>query len=56
MVSATTLPIGLLIYEWPVQAHGFWLAPDLGVFIFSIGIGNFSWLALYINGTFEGAN
>ncbi|KAJ7920600.1 hypothetical protein B0H13DRAFT_1867512 [Mycena leptocephala] len=39
MVSATTLPIGLLIYGWPVQAHGFWLVPDLGVFIFSIGIG-----------------
>jgi hypothetical protein len=56
MVSATTLPIGLLIYGWSVQAHAFWIVPgkidqlhscgflktrssDLGVFIYSIGIG-----------------
>ncbi|KAJ7595902.1 MFS general substrate transporter [Mycena floridula] len=28
MVSATTLPIGLLIYGWSAQAHAFWLVPE----------------------------
>ncbi|KAJ7191568.1 MFS general substrate transporter [Mycena pura] len=49
MVSATTLPIGLLIYGWSVQAHAFWLVPDLGVFIFSIGIGaNWTCIQTYL--------
>ncbi|ESK91601.1 mfs multidrug [Moniliophthora roreri MCA 2997] len=39
MVSATTLPIGLLIYGWTSNARAFWLVPDLGVFIYSVGIG-----------------
>ncbi|KAK7062635.1 hypothetical protein VNI00_000123 [Paramarasmius palmivorus] len=42
MVSATTLPIGLLIYGWTSNARAFWLVPDLGVFIFSIGIGDYT--------------
>ncbi|KAJ7715688.1 MFS general substrate transporter [Mycena metata] len=49
MVSATTLPIGLLIYGWSVQAHAFWLVPDFGVFIFSIGIGaNWTCIQTYL--------
>ncbi|KAJ7452836.1 MFS general substrate transporter [Mycena latifolia] len=49
MVSATTLPIGLLIYGWSVQAHAFWLLPDLGVFIYSIGIGaNWTCIQTYL--------
>lgn len=39
MVTATTLPVGLLIYGWTANAGTFWFVPDLGVFIFSIGIG-----------------
>ncbi|KAG6877679.1 hypothetical protein C0993_005099 [Termitomyces sp. T159_Od127] len=39
MVSATTLPIGLVIYGWTANARLFWLIPDLGVFIYSTGIG-----------------
>ena len=56
MVSAMTLPIGLLMYGWAVDARVYWLVAgkfeplyvfflhtklriDLGVFIFSIGIG-----------------
>ncbi|KAG7095089.1 hypothetical protein E1B28_005876 [Marasmius oreades] len=39
MVSSMTLPIGLLIYGWTANARTFWLVPDLGVFIYSIGIG-----------------
>jgi hypothetical protein len=27
MVSATTLPIGLLIYGWTANARVFWLVP-----------------------------
>ncbi|KAJ7847612.1 MFS general substrate transporter [Mycena olivaceomarginata] len=49
MVSAATLPIGLLIYGWSVQAHAFWLVPDLGVFVFSIGIGaNWTCIQTYL--------
>ncbi|KAJ7115598.1 MFS general substrate transporter [Mycena crocata] len=49
MVSATTLPMGLLIYGWSVQAHAFWLVPDLGVFIYSIGIGaNWTCIQTYL--------
>ncbi|KAJ7916994.1 MFS general substrate transporter [Mycena leptocephala] len=49
MVSATTLPIGLLIYGWSVQAHAFWIVPDLGVFIYSIGIGaNWTCIQTYL--------
>ncbi|KAF8994559.1 MFS general substrate transporter [Cyathus striatus] len=49
MVSATTLPIGLLIYGWTAKAHLFWLIPDLGVFIFSIGIGgNWTCIQTYL--------
>ncbi|KAJ6590506.1 MFS general substrate transporter [Mycena vulgaris] len=49
MVSATTLPIGLLIYGWSVQVHAFWLVPDIGVFIFSIGIGaNWTCIQTYL--------
>ncbi|KAJ7858270.1 MFS general substrate transporter [Mycena olivaceomarginata] len=49
MVSAATLPIGLLIYGWSVQAHAFWVVPDLGVFIFSIGIGaNWTCIQTYL--------
>ncbi|KAJ8082471.1 hypothetical protein PM082_008326 [Marasmius tenuissimus] len=39
MVSATFLPVGLLIYGWTANARTFWLVPDLGVFIYSVGIG-----------------
>ncbi|KAJ7662927.1 MFS general substrate transporter [Mycena rosella] len=50
MVSATTLPIGLLIYGWSVQAHALWIVPDLGVFIFSIGIGaNWTCIQTYLD-------
>ncbi|KIJ36526.1 hypothetical protein M422DRAFT_61151 [Sphaerobolus stellatus SS14] len=45
MGSAMTLPIGLLIYGWTVEAHTFWLLPDIGVFIFSVGIGG-NWLCM----------
>ncbi|KAF8589200.1 MFS general substrate transporter [Ramaria rubella] len=45
MVSAMTLPVGLLIYGWSAQAHLFWLLPDIGVFIFSAGIGG-NWLCM----------
>ncbi|KAJ7679300.1 MFS general substrate transporter [Mycena polygramma] len=49
MVSATTLPIGLLIYGWSVQAHALWIVPDLGVFIYSIGIGaNWTCIQTYL--------
>lgn len=49
MVSATTLPIGLLIYGWSVQAHTFWLVPDIGVFIYSVGIGaNWTCIQTYL--------
>ncbi|KIK67855.1 hypothetical protein GYMLUDRAFT_155353 [Collybiopsis luxurians FD-317 M1] len=49
MVSATTLPIGLLIYGWTANARLFWLAPDLGVFIYSIGIGgNWTCIQTYL--------
>ncbi|KAJ7323828.1 MFS general substrate transporter [Mycena albidolilacea] len=49
MVSTMTLPIGLLIYGWSVQAHAFWLVPDLGVFIYSIGIGaNWTCIQTYL--------
>ncbi|KAF9460954.1 MFS general substrate transporter [Collybia nuda] len=49
MVSATTLPIGLLIYGWTANARVFWLVPDLGVFIFSIGIGgNWTCIQTYL--------
>ncbi|RDB20254.1 Efflux pump vrtL [Hypsizygus marmoreus] len=49
MVSATTLPIGLLLYGWTVNAQMFWLIPDLGVFIFSIGIGgNWTCIQTYL--------
>ncbi|KAJ3907516.1 MFS general substrate transporter [Lentinula edodes] len=49
MVSATTLPIGLLIYGWTAEARLFWLIPDLGVFIYSIGIGgNWTCIQTYL--------
>ncbi|TFK35100.1 MFS general substrate transporter [Crucibulum laeve] len=49
MVSATTLPIGLLIYGWTANARVFWLVPDIGVFIFSIGIGgNWTCIQTYL--------
>ncbi|KAF8075787.1 MFS general substrate transporter [Lyophyllum atratum] len=49
MVSATTLPIGLLIYGWTANARVFWLVPDFGVFIFSIGIGgNWTCIQTYL--------
>ncbi|KAG7441627.1 MFS general substrate transporter [Guyanagaster necrorhizus] len=53
MVSATTLPIGLLIYGWTANARIFWLAPgpliDIGVFIYSIGIGgNWTCIQTYL--------
>ncbi|KAF5364690.1 hypothetical protein D9758_005621 [Tetrapyrgos nigripes] len=49
MVSATTLPIGLLIYGWTANARIFWLVPDLGVFIYSIGIGgNWTCIQTYL--------
>ncbi|KAJ3856858.1 MFS general substrate transporter [Lentinula lateritia] len=49
MVSATTLPIGLLIYGWTANARLFWLIPDLGVFIYSIGIGgNWTCIQTYL--------
>lgn len=49
MVSATTLPIGLLIYGWTANARLYWLIPDLGVFIFSVGIGgNWTCIQTYL--------
>ncbi|KAI0030096.1 MFS general substrate transporter [Vararia minispora EC-137] len=49
MATATTLPIGLLIYGWSVQAHAHWIVPDIGVFIFSIGIGgNWTCIQTYL--------
>ncbi|KAK7444062.1 hypothetical protein VKT23_015459 [Stygiomarasmius scandens] len=49
MVSATTLPIGLVIYGWTANARVFWLVPDLGVFIYSIGIGgNWTCIQTYL--------
>ncbi|KAI0317964.1 MFS general substrate transporter [Amylostereum chailletii] len=49
MVTATTLPVGLLIYGWTVQAHTHWILPDLGVFIFSVGIGgNWTCIQTYL--------
>ncbi|KAG5724432.1 hypothetical protein E4T56_gene15885 [Termitomyces sp. T112] len=49
MVSATTLPIGLLIYGWTANARLFWLIPDLGVFIYSVGIGgNWTCIQTYL--------
>ncbi|KZV94680.1 MFS general substrate transporter [Exidia glandulosa HHB12029] len=45
MVTATTLPIGLLIYGWTAEHRLFWLLPDIGVFIFSVGIGG-NWLCI----------
>ncbi|GLB33199.1 putative MFS polyamine transporter [Lyophyllum shimeji] len=49
MVSATTLPIGLVIYGWTAKARIFWLVPDLGVFIYSIGIGaNWTCIQTYL--------
>lgn len=49
MVTATTLPVGLLIYGWTAQAHTHWIFPDLGVFIFSIGIGgNWTCIQTYL--------
>ncbi|KAK0455696.1 MFS general substrate transporter [Desarmillaria tabescens] len=49
MVSATTLPIGLLIYGWTANARIFWILPDIGVFIYSIGIGgNWTCIQTYL--------
>ncbi|KAF5363756.1 hypothetical protein D9756_001106 [Leucocoprinus leucothites] len=49
MVSATTLPIGLVIYGWTANARLFWFLPDLGVFIYSIGIGgNWTCIQTYL--------
>ncbi|KAL0948956.1 hypothetical protein HGRIS_009061 [Hohenbuehelia grisea] len=49
MISATTLPIGLLIYGWTAQAHAPWIIPDLGVFIYSVGIGgNWTCIQTYL--------
>ncbi|KAF8890418.1 MFS general substrate transporter [Infundibulicybe gibba] len=49
MVSATTLPVGLLIYGWTANAHVFWFVPDLGVFIYSVGIGgNWTCIQTYL--------
>ncbi|KAJ3838122.1 MFS general substrate transporter [Lentinula raphanica] len=49
MVSATTLPIGLLIYGWTANARLFWFVPDLGVFIYSVGIGgNWTCIQTYL--------
>ncbi|KAF5390676.1 hypothetical protein D9757_002566 [Collybiopsis confluens] len=49
MASAATLPIGLLIYGWTANARLFWLIPDLGVFIYSIGIGgNWTCIQTYL--------
>ncbi|PFH46378.1 hypothetical protein AMATHDRAFT_88360 [Amanita thiersii Skay4041] len=49
MVSSMTLPIGLLIYGWTANARVFWFVPDLGVFIYSVGIGgNWTCMQTYI--------
>ncbi|TDL22205.1 MFS general substrate transporter [Rickenella mellea] len=49
MVTATTLPIGLLIFGWTSKRRDFWLLPDFGVFIFSIGIGgNWTCIQTYL--------
>ncbi|THU96909.1 MFS general substrate transporter [Dendrothele bispora CBS 962.96] len=49
MVSATTLPIGLVIYGWTANARIFWLVPDIGVFIYSVGIGgNWTCIQTYL--------
>lgn len=45
MVTAALLPIGLLIYGWTAQRRLYWLLPDIGVFIFSVGIGG-NWLCI----------
>ena len=36
--GAVVLPIGLLWYGWSVQAHLFWVMPDVGVVLFLIGV------------------
>jgi MFS family permease len=36
--GAIFIPIGLFWYGWTVQAHTFWILPDIGIAIFSCGI------------------
>ncbi|KAF8593324.1 MFS general substrate transporter [Ceratobasidium sp. AG-I] len=36
-IGSFWVPVGLLIYGWTAQYRVFWLVPDVGVFIFTIG-------------------
>ena len=37
-VGALLTPVGIVIYGWGAQAHAAWFVPDLGGFIFAVGL------------------
>lgn len=34
------VPTGLIIYGWTIQYHVFWFVPDIGAFLFGVGLMN----------------
>ena len=38
LVGAVLAPFGVFIYGWGAQLHAHWLIPDLGGFIFAVGL------------------
>lgn len=36
-VAALCMPAGLFIYGWTAQTHCHWIAPNIGIFMFSMG-------------------
>lgn len=38
MITAFTLPIGLIVYGWSAQYHTIWVVPDIGAFFLAAGV------------------
>ncbi|KAG8994836.1 hypothetical protein FRB93_001426 [Tulasnella sp. JGI-2019a] len=53
IVTAFTLPVGLIIYGWSAQHHIVWIVPDIGAFFLAAGImGSFLPIQSYLVDTY----
>ncbi|KAG8997844.1 hypothetical protein FRB94_007415 [Tulasnella sp. JGI-2019a] len=53
IITAFTLPVGLIIYGWSAQHHVVWIVPDIGAFFLAAGImGSFLPIQSYLVDTY----